>query len=218
MAATTKLIGKIFGRLTVVQRLESNHRGQARWLCKCVCGGNTATITNLLTSGKTQSCGCLQRERTSAAAKLSSRTHGESKRPEWVSWASMRTRCRYPSTAGYERYGGRGIKVCKRWESYENFLADMGRKPSPSHTLDRIDPNGDYEPSNCRWASKIEQANNRRDNHRITIGGRDITIRDAIREAGSVISVRGAVLRLKNGMPPESAVSLPSKGRFGQWR
>lgn len=218
MAATTKLIGKVFGRLTVVQRAENNKRGEAQWRCACSCGGTAVTKTNLLTSGHTKSCGCLQRERTSAAAKISSRTHGESKCPEWISWHSMRARCQYQTSINFERYGGRGVKVCDRWQKYENFLADMGRKPTPAHTLDRIDPDGHYEPTNCRWASKVEQANNRRDNHRITIGGRDVTIRDAIREAGSVISVRGAVLRLQKGMPPELAVSLPSRGRFGQWR
>lgn len=213
MAATTKLIGMVFGRLTVVQRVENNKRGEARWQCQCSCGGKVVALSYSLTSGHTQSCGCLQRERTSAAAKISSRTHGESKCPEWISWHSMRARCQYPTSINFERYGGRGVRVCDRWEKYENFLADMGRKPSPSHTLDRIDPDGDYEPSNCRWASKIEQANNRRDNAIVVIDGRRETLRNAVRAAGSVVSITSAVRRIKRGWSHLDAVSIPARGR-----
>lgn len=212
MAATTKdtLIGQVFGRLTVVSSAGSNPRGNRMWRCRCSCGGETVTITNLLRSGHTQSCGCLQRERTSAAAKISSRIHGRSLSPEWRCWQAMLARCRYPTTAGYDRYGGRGITVCARWAEFEVFLADVGPRPSLEHSLDRIDPDGNYEPSNVRWASKLEQANNRRDNVMVVIGGNRMTLRNALRKHGSLVRPSSAIRRIKRGWDHLAAVSTPA--------
>ncbi|HUB09426.1 MAG TPA: hypothetical protein VMB50_20650 [Myxococcales bacterium] len=93
-------------------------------------------------------------------------THGEAahghRTPEWCAWREMRYRCQTPTARAYPQYGGRGIKVCERWQVFENFLADMGRRPSPRHSLDRIDNDGNYEPGNCRWATSLEQNRNRR--------------------------------------------------------
>jgi hypothetical protein len=120
---------------------------------------------NNLTWGLTQSCGCLAREQT----KKRMLRHGESpaggwnlESPEYRIWVAMRQRCRDPRHGSFKYYGGRGIAVCERWKSYENFLADMGRKPSPAHSLDRIDNDGNYEPTNCRWATRTEQNKNKR--------------------------------------------------------
>jgi hypothetical protein len=121
----------------------------------------------------------------------------------------MRTRCANPNAKDYPLYGGRGIRVCERWQKFENFLADMGERPSPRHTLDRIDSDGNYEPGNCRWATPMEQANNRRDNEMVKIDGVEITLRNALRNAGMVISIDQARRRIRNGWPHDRAVSTP---------
>ncbi len=168
------LVGNSYGRLTVIEMAPLKQR-QAMCICQCECGTVVEIAAGSLRSGATRSCGCLNREVASERTK----THGMSHTPEYYAWGGMQSRCYNPNTESYPEYGGRGIKVAPQWlgsAGFQTFLQDMGLRPSDDHSIDRIDPDGDYAPENCRWATRIEQARNKRNNLRMTMNGETKTI------------------------------------------
>ncbi len=160
MPARLDRTGERFGRLVVVSPAASKASG-TRWLCRCDCGAEIAVFTNALRNGHTRSCGCLRKESSGKARFRHGAATVRPFTPTYRSWASMRKRVHGRTFEHYESYVRHGIKVCSRWDSFVNFLADMGERPD-GHTLDRIDVSKDYEPNNCRWATHKVQANNRR--------------------------------------------------------
>lgn len=175
MPAALELAGKRFGRLVVLCRATVPGSRNAVWRCQCDCGNTTLGAAGNL--GKTKfSCGCLASEVHTATLNINRlarrHLHGMSRTPEWSVWSAMKDRCLNPRNVRYPRYGGRGIKVCKRWlTSFENFISDMGLRPSKRHSIDRIDNDKNYEPRNCHWALNKTQSRNRSTNLRIEIKG-----------------------------------------------
>lgn len=169
--ARADLTGRRFGRLVALEI--TGRRGRyIQWRCRCDCGREVTTRTAALTGGTTQSCGCLALE----VRGRTNRTHGRGHSREYMAWLNMRQRCTNSNRTDWPHYGGRGITICPEWDSFERFYADMGAV-SAGHSLDRIDVNGNYEPTNCRWATKTEQARNTRANRLLTFDGRTQTMR-----------------------------------------
>lgn len=205
------LTNKVFGRWVALTKIPQQLSQDAtRWNCRCICGTTRAVRTASLVAGISLSCGCLGRE---AHKHNPWRKHGHCHSPEWRSWASIRDRCNNPRTPTYDRYGGRGISICARWNEFINFLSDMGPRPSPVHSVDRIDNNGNYEPGNCRWATEKEQARNRRSNLLFTVDGETLPLACWVERAGLKYSCVSA--RLHRGWSLEDALSKPhcSRGR-----
>lgn len=153
------LTGQKSKHLTAISRAEGTNNIRSRlWSCLCDCGNTVVRSAAYFVHGKNPSCGCFRTENMKGNV-----THGFSNTPEHKTWCKLKERCNNPNSKDYHLYGGRGIKVCNRWVgSFENFLEDMGKKPEGKFSIDRLDVNGNYEPSNCRWATDFEQAQNKR--------------------------------------------------------
>ena len=198
------LTGQRFGRLLVVER-GLNKGVKVCWRCVCDCGRESLANAGDLRSGRHASCGCLQLERVTK--------HGHSpfdsakKSPTYRTWLSMSQRCTNPQATHFNRYGGRGLTVCERWRDFEAFLADMGHRPAQA-SIDRF-PNsdGNYEPGNCRWATRKQQSLNRTNNRRLTHDGITLTVSEwAARLGVAEDLIRG---RLKLGWSDTESLTLP---------
>ena len=175
------LTGFLFGKLTVIGFSGANGNSVSYWFCRCSCGNITNVAGSSLSRGYSNSCGCMPRgvlppkTGTKRNPQNLSRTH--------VSWKSMIGRCFNKNNPSYDNYGGRGIAICDRWLVFENFLQDMGERPDNT-SIERIKNNEGYCKDNCRWATRIEQQNNRRNNRNISYGGKTQTISEWERELG----------------------------------
>lgn len=213
-------VGDRYGRLSVVRELPVRRRpsgGTERWfLCRCECGNETDVRLSRLRSGKTRSCGCLIVPPKPSPASYANRAdyHGMEGSPEHGIWRGIKARCYHPKARGYANYGGRGIKMCDRWKSsFKAFYEDMGPRPSPEHQIDRSDNDKDYEPGNCRWATRAEQNRNRKDNRMLEFRGERMCMADWAKRFG----MRNGTLsdRLARGMSVEEALTTPVRQWIG---
>lgn len=209
MAELINLNGERFGRLTVISRSGSDRRGEALWVCKCDCGERAIIRGNKLRTGHTKSCGCLSKE----VSGKTHRKHGMEGTRLYNIWINMKSRCKYEGNLEFKDYGGRGITFCKEWESFEPFMKwalENGYECTLS--IDRIDNERNYEPSNCRWSDACTQQNNKRNNHRLTVDGETHTIG----EWATITGIKYDTIERRinaYGWKEKEAVSIPPRGR-----
>lgn len=194
-------VGLRYGRLVVIA-FHSRVPGSVKWICRCDCGKETVVYGCNLTSSHTTSCGCRALEVSTERFYK----HGLSGTRQHKVWSMMLERCENQNNQDYKDYGGRGIKVCPAWHSFETWWMDMKDGYSDNLTIDRIDTNGNYEPGNCRWATVKEQANNRRHNHRVTHNGKTQTLAEWAADAG--IQQRTLSKRLHCGWTTKDALTI----------
>lgn len=198
------------GRLTTLRiSFESTRKSKTMWACDCDCGEIANVSEKHLSSEATKSCGCLKRE----ALEKSSKTHGLSKTPEYKAWMHMRGRCHTPTDGGYYKYGARGISVCTEWrKSFLSFYKDMGPRPSASHSLHRINNDGDYSPENCEWATIDVQANVKRSSITAEWKGKTRSLAQICKMVGIVSYATANARVYVAGWSVEDAVLIPANG------
>ncbi len=197
--------GAVFSRLTVLSLIDGP--GRTRVSARCECGAERICRADHLLSGRSKSCGCLSREAVSARQS----THRLSKSREYKIWGGMVQRCTNPKVPHFERHGGRGIRVCDRWREFENFLADMGTRPSPRHSIERTNNDGNYEPGNCVWATAAQQAMNKTTTRLVTINGETNPLSEWRTRIG--LSSSAFHSRIKLGWTVERALTVPPRGK-----
>jgi len=195
-------VGSVFGHWTVVEHLPARH-GHRYLRCQCVCGAIRDVMGGHIVRGKSTNCGCKH-------SRDGNRTHGLSDTRTHIIWMNMLDRCRRPNNKNFHQYGGRGISVCQRWDRFENFLADMGEAPK-GLTLDRIDNDGNYEPGNCRWATKKEQCNNKRTTVTMTLDGLTMRLEQWATVKG--LTLAAIYHRRCRGWTDEQVLLTPQGGR-----
>jgi len=204
MSKIIDMVGKKYGRLTVISKAESAKYGQTQHLCRCDCGTERIFQSANIRNGVSLSCGCLRKEITASRNKEFKHTHGMCKSYEYKIWGGMITRCALDHPRNSSHFG-RGIKVCKRWLKFENFISDMGLRPSRLHSIDRINNDGNYEPSNCRWATKTDQIRNRTNTQYIEHEGEKRTIQEWADITG--INYQTLYRRFRNGWSSHKALN-----------
>lgn len=210
----THLVGQRFGRLVVISKETVGYApGYAPYIpCRCDCGVEKLVRIHRLEIGRTKSCGCAISETNSEkSTRHGHSSHKEGGRTrEYVSWQAMNGRCRNPRNKAYRNYGALGITVCDRWvSSFESFLEDMGPRPTPTHSIDRINPNAGYFPENCRWATRLEQSRNKRGTTRIELLGLLLTFGEWQEITGTPCYRMRS--RIKSGRSPADAI-FPTAG------
>jgi len=203
------ITGEIFGRLTVIIPIgkDSTRSAHTIWLCRCSCGTDISVSNKSLRSKHTRSCGCLK---TDLCIDRSTK-HGMAHSKIYMVWSAMKGRCDNRADNAYFNYGGRGIRYCARWSEFKNFINDMGDRPSKTHTLDRIDNDGDYCKENCRWVTRKIQNRNKRNNVQLTYGGKSMCIADWAESTGiKYATIRG---RLRYGWSIERTLTTPTRIR-----
>lgn len=211
MGRLQDLTGQTFGRLTVVERTENKGK-DAAWLCRCQCGKEISVTGHHLKTGHTKSCGCYKTQLIIEQGRKNA-THGMKKTRLYKIWSSMKVRCSDPNVENYPAYGGRGINVCEEWRSSFESFRDWAFANGYNNklTIDRIDVNGNYEPSNCRWATIKEQSNNKRTNRLISYKGKTQTLTQWADEIGFLPSTLSE--RIRTGWSIEKALTTPVQKR-----
>lgn len=184
MPPKVDLVGQRFGRLLVKRQAGLHKSYKVLWECICDCGNTKIVISTLLVKGSTRSCGCLFKE--ALMSRNTKHGHGTpgAKTPEFITWMNIKQRCTNPKNSHYKWYGGKGIRVCERWDSFDNFLSDMGLRPSSMHSIERLNNDRDYEPSNCVWGTRDQQARNKSTSRFIEYNGERLILADWARRFG----------------------------------
>ena len=208
-----------YGKLTILEKIkkpDTSGKFKTYFKCECACGNIKEIRQDSVLAGVVKSCGCLLKE--SNIKRFTRHGHARDKNVsgEYRAWQAMKARCLNPNTIEYEHYGGRGIKICNDWlTSFDNFLKDVGPRPSKSHTLDRVDVNGNYTPDNCRWATYTHQNQNARFNDNIELNGQTKCLSEWARTYN--ISCKTVWSRIyKYGWSPEEALTIPVDTRFSK--
>jgi hypothetical protein len=212
------LTGHKFERLTALRDAGRNRWKQAVWECICECGKTLTVASGALRKGNTRSCGCLARDETINRNTTHGYTKNRSEFREYTIWLEMKNRCFDPNHKDYYKYGGRGISISSEWAvSFETFYQDMGRRPTPQHSIDRIDNSKSYSKDNCRWATKVEQSRNTRTYRTNKTGVRGVFWNERLKKYQASISVKGKNIYLGLTENFEDAVRIREKAVEEYW-